>query len=61
LEKIIVEAVRAAAIEAGPERGFANGLATRDGHGLVIVGGAADHVAVRFDVAHTRERLKAEG
>ena len=52
LEEVIVEAIRAAAIEAGPESGFANGFATGEGHGLVIVGGAADHVAVRFDVAH---------
>ena len=58
LEEVIVEAIRAAAVEAGPESRFANGFATGDGHGLVIVGGAADHVAVGFDVAH---RKKAKG
>ena len=53
LTEIIVKAVGAAAVEAGPESGFANGFATGEGHGLVIVGGAADHVAVRFDVTHS--------
>jgi hypothetical protein len=53
LEEVIVEAVSAAAVEAGPESRFANSFATSDGHGLVIVGGAADHVAVGFDVTHS--------
>jgi hypothetical protein len=55
LEEVIVEAVSAAAVKAGPESRFANGFATGNGHGLVIVGGAADHVAVRFDVTHRRK------
>lgn len=53
LAEVIVESVGAAAVETGPKGGFANGFATCRRHGLVIVGGAADHVAVGFDVTHS--------
>jgi hypothetical protein len=55
LAEVIVEAISAASVEAGPKSGFANGFAAGGGHGLVIVGSAADHVAVGFDVAHTEK------
>ena len=59
LAKIIVKAGGRTAVEARPERRFANRLATGDGHALVIVRDAADHVGVRFDVAH-RDSVKRE-
>ena len=52
LAEVIVEALRAAAIEARPERRLTNRGAARRGHRDVIVRDAADHVSVRFDVAH---------
>ena len=52
LAKIIVKAVGGTAVKAGPERRFANGFATGDGHAFVIVRDAADHVGMRLDVSH---------
>jgi hypothetical protein len=40
------------AVEAGPEGGFAKGLATDLGDGLVVGSGATDHVGVGLDVFH---------
>jgi hypothetical protein len=52
LAEVVVEAVGAGTVKACPEGGFADGLTTGDGHALVVVRGAADHVAVGFDVVH---------
>src|ERR1051326_7409844 len=52
LAKVIVKAIRRAAIESRPERRFANRLATRDRHSHIIIRDPADHVRVRFDVFH---------
>ena len=52
LAKVIVKALHAAAIEARPKRRLAHRAAARGDHRLVVVRDAADHVAVRFDVAH---------
>jgi hypothetical protein len=52
LGEVIMEPVDGAAVEAGPERGFADGLAAGGDHFEVVVGGAADHVGVGFDVVH---------
>ena len=54
LAKVVVEALGGAAVEAGPEGGFADGAATGGDHGGVVVGGAANHVGVGFNVAHAR-------
>ena len=54
LAEVVVEAVGGLAVEAGPEGGLADRGAAGEGHGLIVVGGAAHHVAVRFDVTHGR-------
>jgi hypothetical protein len=59
LAEVIVEAVGGLAVEAGPESGLADRGAAGEGHGLVVVGGAAHHVAVRFDVTHGRRLTEA--
>ena len=59
LAEVIIETVRCLAVEARPEGRFADGRATRQGHRLVVVGGAAHHVAVRFDITHGRGLLEA--
>ncbi len=50
--EIIVKAGGRTAVEARPERRFANRLAAGERHAFVIVRRAADHVGVGFDVAH---------
>ena len=50
--KIIVKSGGRTAVEARPERRFANRLATGERHAFVIIRRAADHVGVRFDVFH---------
>ena len=52
LAEIIKKAGGRTAVEARPERGFADGRAAGKCHALVIVRRAADHVGVRFYVAH---------
>ena len=59
LAEVVVEAVGGFAVEAGPEGGLADRGAAGEGHGLIVVGGAAHHVAVRFDVTHGRGLLEA--
>ena len=54
LAKVVVKAVNAAAVKAGPEGGLANGGAPRKTHGFIVVGGPADHVCVRLDVTHKK-------
>ena len=44
--------VRGTPIEARPERGFANGLASGRHHVAVIVGDPTHHMSVRLYVAH---------
>ena len=48
--------VGAAAIETGPERGFAHRDAPHLGQGFVVVGGPRDHVDVGIDVVHESGR-----
>ncbi len=55
LGKVIEETVGGFPVVTGPESGFANGGATGGDHGEVIVGRAADHVAVWFDIAHDQD------
>lgn len=52
LAVVVEEALGGGAIEAGPEGGFAEGFAADLGDGLVVRGGAADHVGVGLDVFH---------
>ena len=52
LAKVIVKAVDGTAVEPGPEGRFANRQASRRGDFHVVIGDAADHVGVRFDVFH---------
>ena len=59
LTEVIVETVRGLAVEARPEGRLADGRATGQGHRLVVVGGTAHHVAVRFDITHGRGLLEA--
>src|SRR5207342_3051793 len=47
-----------AAVEAGPKGGFAHGLAAGGDHFDVVVGDAADHVGVGFEVTHGSETSK---
>ena len=52
LAEVVVEAVDGRAVEARPEGRLAHGGAPGGDHVLIVVSRAADHVAVRFDVAH---------
>ena len=52
LAKIVTKAINRAAIVASPEGGFADGLTPGRDHRLIVVGRAADHMAVGLDVAH---------
>ena len=52
LAEVVVEALGAGAVEAGPEGGLADGDAACHDHGEVVVGDAADHVGVGLYVLH---------
>jgi len=52
LPEIVLKPGRRPAVEARPERRLANGPASRQRHVRVIVGDAADHVGVGFEIAH---------
>jgi hypothetical protein len=52
LTEVIFDAVAAAAIPAGPERGLGDRDAAGQRHLLVVVGGPRDHVRVMIDVFH---------
>jgi len=52
LAKIIVKAISGTAVEAGPERGLADRLATGGRHSDIIISDPADHVRMRLDVFH---------
>src|SRR5207245_6281762 len=54
LGEIIKETIDRTAVEAGPERRFADRRAAGRHHIQVIVGNATDHVAMRFNVTHSR-------
>ena len=53
LAKVIVKAIHAAAVKAGPERRLGNAGASSSGHLDVVIRRPTDHVAVRFDVTHS--------
>ena len=57
LAKVIMKAIDTAAVEAGPEGGLTDAGATGSGHLDVVIRRPADHVTVRFDVAHC-EKLR---
>src|SRR5437016_7662156 len=52
LTEIIIEAGGGTAVEPGPERLLANGLAPGELELKIIIRHAADHVGVGFDVVH---------
>ena len=52
LAEVIAKSIRRAAVKSRPKRGLADRRAPGRDHRLIVVGRAADHVAVRFDVAH---------
>src|SRR5215469_1889378 len=52
LAKIVAKAVNRTAIKSRPERWFANRGTAGQCHVDVIIRDAADHVGMRFDVAH---------
>jgi hypothetical protein len=52
LGKVIEKSGGRTAVKTGPERRFADGLAAGERHAFVIVSRAADHVGVRFNIAH---------
>ena len=54
LTEVIVKSIGRASVKARPKSRFADGLASGSDHGQVIVGGAADHVAMWFDVSHVK-------
>ena len=61
LAEVVAEAVHRRAVVAGPEGGFAYGGAAGGDHVEVVIRGAADHVAVGFDVAHgVRKKVISE-
>ena len=55
LAVVIVKALRRGPVVAGPKGGLANGSAAGHGHGLVVGGGATNHVRVGLNVVHRRE------
>ena len=52
LAEVIAKSIRRAAVKSRPKRRLADRRTSGRDHRLIIVGRAADHVAVRFDVAH---------
>jgi hypothetical protein len=58
LQEIVVKTVGVFPVVAGPEGGFADSGAAGGDHGSIVIGGAANHVSVGFDVAHGGERLR---
>ena len=54
LPEVVLDAVAAAAVPAGPERRFGDRDAAGQRHLLVVVGRARDHVRVVVDVFHER-------
>ena len=52
-EKVIVEASFGTSVEARPEGRFADRDATGHGQLEVVVGGAAHHMRMRFNVLHS--------
>ena len=59
LAEVVVEAIGRLAVEARPESWLADRRAAREDHRLVVIRGAAHHVAVWFDIAHGRGLLEA--
>jgi len=58
LTEVIMKSGWRTAIESGPERRLANRLATGKLQLDVIVGHAANHVGVRFDVVHRDNEME---
>jgi len=54
LAVVVVKPLGGCAVESRPECRFADGFAASEGHRLVIVSRATDHVGVWFDVFHFR-------
>ena len=52
LAEVVAEPLRPRAVEPRPERRLADHHAAGQGHPLVVVGGAGDHVDVGVDVVH---------
>ena len=57
LAVVVMKTLRRSTVKAGPEGRFADDLAAGEGHGLVVVSGATDHVGVWFDIRHFGRRL----
>ena len=61
LAEVVLDAVAAAAVPAGPERRLGDRDAAGQRHLLVVVGGARHHVRVMIDVLHERASLLPSG